>query len=243
MEKKGGYGLFISLAIFSLVIFLLDQKGGFSFFRQAIEVITSPAQSKLHNLVTPKLNENLAEAAERVRILKKLEKENEDLRLQLGQHLSQKDATLVLAHVLSTGRFFILDKGSEDAVEVGQSVVFKNMLVGKIVVANQKVSRVLLPTEKDSVLQVKIRETGAKGLVKGQGDSMILSEVILSENLSEGDTLETIGSVDEKGLGIRPHLFIGKVSQIRKSDNQLFWEAKVTPFLAYQDLENVFVIE
>lgn len=245
MEKKGGHGLFISLAIFSFLVFLLDRTGTFTFFRGALEGIISPIQRQVHKVSTQKRSGGESVVVERESLLKKLKKENEDLRLQLGivNPLTGGTQRLLLAHVLSTSRFFIIDKGSDDGVKMDQSVVFKNILVGRIIMVSQKVSRVLLPSEKDSVLQVKTSETGAKGLVKGQGDSIVLSEVILSEKLSEGDSLETIGSVNEKGLGIMPHLLIGKVSQIRKSDNQLFQEAKVVPFLAPYDLENVFIMQ
>lgn len=242
MGQKNTTAFFLTLLGFSLVIFLLDRNGALAFLHSAVEQIVSPGQRGFHSILLPKVDEKEADLAQAQSELKKLEKENEDLRSQLsiGNQVVQK---LLLAHVLSTGRFFVIDKGSDDGIEVGQSVAFKNILVGRIIGVSKHVSRVLLPSEKESVLQAASRETGAKGLIKGEGDDMVFSEVILSEKLTEGDTIETVGNVDEKGLGILPHLLIGKVGQVRKSDNQLFQEAKIVPLLELKNLEDVFVLE
>lgn len=251
MEQKQSSLLFAILFFFSLFIFILDRWGVFYGVRSLAEgilissqretrriVFSLPFVSNSNNAQFLEENQNLKE---RVSQLQKLEKENEDLRLQLGVAKSDSGQKLMLAHVLSATHYFIIDKGEDDGIRVGNTVVFKNILVGKVIIVSKKTSRVLLPLEKDSVIGVKAVQTGALGNVYGQNNEMILSEVTLPETLLPGDTLQTVGNVDETGLGIRPGLLIGKITQVHKSGN-LFQEAKIIPLIDYRSLQNVFII-
>ena len=70
----------------------------------------------------------------------------------------------------------------------------------------------------------------------------MFSEVILSEKLSEGDAILTIGDVNEEGFGIWPNLLIGTIEDVRQSNDPLYQEAKLVPLVDYKNLQNVFVI-
>lgn len=240
--KRNEITLFLILIAISVVLFLLDRSELLSSARTTIERIVMPAAVEVHKLATLGTVQSGELPQEKLAELDKLRKENEDLRQQLGIAKEKGSQKLMLAYVLSTSRFFTIDKGEDDGVAVGNIVVFKNILIGKVTVSSKRTSRILLPVEPDSVIEVKTLQTGARGLVKGKGENMILSDVILSENLSEGDSIATIGDVDEKGLGIRPGVLVGKIENIRKSENQLFQEATVVPHLEYKTLENVFVV-
>jgi rod shape-determining protein MreC len=242
MEKREGYGFFFTLVAFSLVLLLLDRNGFLSLLRTKVEGVSSPIEEKMHSIGQSPLNGGESATVAQESRLRELEKENADLRSQLGVTQGKAGGKLLLAHVLSTSRFFIVDKGAVDGVKIGQSAIIKDILIGRVLSVSGKVSRVLLSSEKDSVLQGETWETQARGLVRGEGDGMLFSDVLLTDKLAEGDTVETVGNVDEKGVGIRPHLLIGTVSQIRKSSNQLFWEAKIVPFIDFGKLEDVFVL-
>lgn len=239
--KRNETTLFLLLIAFSVVLFLLDRSGLLSSVRGVIERAVSPGAKEVHKLATGGRAQDSEIGQEKLQELAKLKKENEDLRLQLGIAKEGSAQKHTLAHVLSTSRFFIIDKGQDDDIALGNVVVFKNILIGKVIIMSKYTSRVLLPRDRESVIEVKTTQTGARGLIKGQGETMLLSEVILSENLTEGDTAATIGDIDEKGLGIRPGLLVGKIENIRKSENQLFQEATVVPLLDFKTLENVFV--
>lgn len=244
MEQKSTW-MFVTLIIISLIIFFLDRAGFLFTARGFLEGIIAPPAGEVHKIISTKTPEQKQVVLEEQQgEIEKLKKENEDLRLALG--IAKSDFghnKLMLAHVLSTSRAFIIDRGVDDGVRVGNTVVFKNIFVGKIINAGKKVSKVLLPTDSGSLLRARILQTKALGLLKGGGQEALFSEVILSENLTEGDTILTVGDVDEEELGIWPDLLVGTITHIRKSENQLFQEAKVLPFLDYSGLKNVFVVQ
>lgn len=251
MEKKTPTSLFLLLVIASFFLFVLDRWGVLWEIRGGIDATLSPSKRAVSGVVLSlpflsngritSLIDERNTLLGKLTTLEKLEKENEDLRMQLGIP-KERGQKLILAHVLSTTRFFIIDKGEEDDVRLGDTVTFKNIFVGKIVAVQKKTSRVMTPVEKESILGAKARQTGARGLVKGTADGMIFSEVILSEKLTENDTIATIGDLDEISGGIRPDLLIGTLLHIRKSEDQLFQEADIAPLIDYKTLQNVFVI-
>lgn len=250
-KKRNETALFLILIALAFVMFLLDRWGVFVGVRALIEDMLSPSRVSVQRIAfsipflshgrISSLEEERNALQEKLVTLEKLEKENEDLRLQLGIR-NDGGQKLMLAHVLSTGRFFIIDKGQDDGVRPGYTVTFKNILVGRIVSATKKTSRVLTPLEEESIISAKAGKTEARGLLKGKGDRMLFSEVTLSEHMVEADIIMTIGDVDEKGLGVRPDLLIGTLTAIRKSDDQLFQEATVVPLLDYKALQNIFVV-
>lgn len=233
--------VFVILIVFSLVLFFLDRGGALTNARAVLERVMTGPTLELGELVSKKEPQSPI-ALEELRLeLEQVKKENEALRLLLGVGKASQ-AKHLLSRVLSTSRGFIIDKGEEDTVAIGNTVVFKRVFVGKVISISKNVSRVLLPFEKDSVIEVKASKTGALGLAKGQGKQVVLSEVILSETLVEGDTVETIGNVDDKGLGVRPGLLVGKIEKVRKSSDPLYQEASIVPSIEYKDLQHVVVL-
>jgi len=230
--------LFIALFSFAFIVFFLDKTGILLGVRGIIEGILAPSQRAIQSALTNNSQESLTQ--EQLLELEKLKKENEDLRMQLGSKPTSQQ--LLPAHVLSSVRFFVVDRGSEDGVQVGNTVVFKNIYIGKIASMTERTARVLLPTDHESVFEAKTITGAALGLIKGQGDRAIFGEVTLSEDLKEDDGIVTVGNVNEAGLGIRGGLLVGKISQVRKSDDQLFQEALLVPLVEYKNLENVFII-
>lgn len=236
--QRNSTSLFISLLVFAGITFFLDRTGALLGVRGIIEGIFAPGQRTMQSILTRNPQEPLPQ--EQLLELEKLKRENEDLRMQLG--VTSRGQKLIEAHVLSSSRFFIVDKGSDDGVRVGNTVVFKNIYIGKVITVTARTSRVLLPIEKESILSAKTLVSGALGLVKGEGERAIFAEVTLSENLNENDSVITVGDVDEKGLGVRSGFLIGKVSEVRRSDDELFQQALLVPLIEYKNLENVFIL-
>jgi len=253
-QQKSPFGLFLTLITIAFVLFFLDKGGFLSFFRGGLGKVFSPVAYEIHSLNSfplfssgevKKLTDERNDLQGKVVELARLKKENEELRLQLdvlGVTPKIREKNLLSARVLSSSHFFIIDKGSNDGIKLNGSVIYKNVFVGKIVAVDKATSRVLLPTDEGSTIAVKTVENQAKGLVHLDNQDTILSEVTLSEKLSEGDALVTIGDLDEHGIGILPDLVVGKISQIHKSSDKLSQEAKFTPAVNYQNLTNVFVL-
>lgn len=250
MEQRNPTSLFITLFIIAAAFFFLDRGGFLAVPRSLFETILTGPSRNLHSAAiffpftsaqVKKLTDERNDLQSKLVDFEKIKKENDDLRLQLGIVHSSSGKEILLAHVLSSSHLFIIDKGADDGLKEGQSVVFKNIFIGKIVSVSKKTSRVLLPIEDESILAGKTLGSGALGLVKGKGGQATLSEVILSENLSAGDTVITTGSVNEEGIGIAPGLIVGKIEQMRKSDNGLYQEALLMPLIDYTSLTNVFI--
>ena len=167
-----------------------------------------------------------------------LEEENKALRQQLEAPLPAQMKFLP-AKTLGLTRYLILDKGQENGVFVGQSVVSGNFLVGKIITVTPRTSTVLLPTDSDSRIPVRTLKTAGLGLLTGEfGTKATLTKVLQSERLEKDDLLATTGEA-----GYQRDLLIGKIEKIEKNEVEPFQKAEVNLSLDYSRLENVFLIK
>ncbi len=177
--------------------------------------------------------------------------ENSKLRSQLAedqvlgiqyQKLSASTYQMILAKVISSGRYLIINKGSENGIKADEAVVFEDSLVGQIKQVSLKSSQVILPQDPDSKIAVFSQNTGgrAKGILLGQFSSDILMDKILhQENIAAGDIVYTEGTEDKLPRG----LIVGQVSRVFENTNGVFKQAQVKPLWDVADLDNVFVIE
>jgi len=181
----------------------------------------------------------------------KLIADNEALRDQF-QTASPRSANLVEADVVGAPGFvpglsfpetLILDIGTNDGVRVGDAVVYKNNLVGKITQASANLSSATLVTNSSSQFIAKTLETGASGVAKGQGGGeIILDNVVLSDNLKKGDLVLTTGAINLQNSGFPPDLTVGKIISISKNPSDLFQKAEIQPLIDFTNLQKVFVV-
>lgn len=204
--------------------------------------------------------------------IKKLEKENRELLQKLTDQESLKKENqalkdqfktdqikgynLIPVKIISMLKFvpgvskpeeFIIDKGIKNNIKVGQAVIFKNMILGKIVRVSNNVSAVSLISNPSFSFTVKTLplnkdEKGAQGIVKGEGNGGIfLENVILSEKIKTGDIVITKGDIDNKGIGYPADLIVGKITSVNKKPSSLFQSAKLEMLIDFSNLETVFV--
>lgn len=167
---------------------------------------------------------------------KSLEEENRALRRQLEAPLPPQMKFLP-AKTAGLARYLTIDKGEEDGVALGMSVVLENILVGKVVSLTPKTARVLLPTDPEAKIAARTLRTAARGLVKGEfGTKMILGEVLQAERLEEEDLVVTTGE------GYPRDLLIGKIGKVAKNEIEPFQQAEILPLLDYKKLVDVFVV-
>ncbi|MBI3558872.1 rod shape-determining protein MreC [Candidatus Gottesmanbacteria bacterium] len=239
---------FLILLISSFLIFFLDGKGYLNGVKGTVQIITLPVQysffaagqniknsfsfltfwksgeARIRNLELRNLELGAAKnEAER------LEKENKELKKQLGANIS-KNHVLLPAPVLGLDRYLQIGVGINDGVKEGMIVVYLDNLVGKIIRVLPRSSFVMLPTDPQSKIPVKIKE--ARGLVSGQfNSSQILDRVGQNEEINLGDLIFTLED-----------LVVGKVDKIISQQTDIFKKAIVKPILNYSDLTTVFVI-
>jgi rod shape-determining protein MreC len=141
----------------------------------------------------------------------------------------------------SNPTYLVIDKGSADGVKTGNAIILNNNLVGKVVLANASFSKVALVTSEGSFAAKTGKSGEILGVAKGDGNSILLDNVLLSQTLVKGDLVMTKGDLNEKGEGYPPDLVIGKIVSVDKKPSALFQKAEVQSFVNFKNLSTVFV--
>lgn len=174
--------------------------------------------------------------------LKELKKENEILREALNIGL-EKEFKLVLAEVI--GRdiaqdFILINKGLADGLSKNLPVITQQKtLVGKIDEVYKNFSKVMLISNKNSSFDVKISEKEIYGLSKGKGNFKVLLDLVPQDKeIKEGDLVLTtaLGGIFPNGL------LIGKIKEVKKSDVEPFQQAEINLSFDIKEIETLFVI-
>lgn len=252
--------VFFIFTFVSLIILVLSFGGHLKIVSQPLEKIASlighTVFTAFHKLPfvsesaqTKKLKDINLNLTNQLLEIEKLKKENSALRDQF-QTSNPKSYSLILANIIGSPSFipgitspsnFILDKGASDNISVGQAVVFKNNLVGKVIKTSSNLAKVEIIVNNSSSFTAKT-ENGALGVIKGDGRGMTFENVLLSENIKVGDIVTTKGDVSLKGVGYAPDLIVGKILSIDKNPSSLFQKARVESFVNFNKLSLVFII-
>lgn len=263
MKRRGSFfPVFFVFVLLTLFLFTLEKAGFLNYVKSPFEKIFSSLQSININIFN-----GLTGFGENKEIAD-LKKENRELLIKLvDQNILQKDVAalkdqfeisnppsknLIPAKVvgllgfvpgISKPESIIIDKGKSDNLKTGQAVIFKDNVVGKITNVSRNLSRVTLVTNNSFSLTVKTLETGAMGVIKGQGNGeLLLDNVILSENLKNGDLVVSTGNIETNGLGFPPDLIAGKILSVEKKSSALFQTARVESMLDFSKLTTVFIV-
>lgn len=239
-----------ALTVFFIFLFISDTKG-------YIQTIFSTPQTlslhifKLFSLPQENIRKENVSLTIQLAKLDLIKADNASLRDQFQtSYPSQKN--LLPAEIVGMPSFFpgvsmpeeyIVHVGKKDRVFLNAPVVFKDNLIGEVVLMQDHFSKVLLVSNKSTSFSAKTSETGATGIIRGEGNgSIIIDNVLLSDTLKVGDVVVTSGEVDINGKGFPPNLIIGKITSIEKNPSNLFQKASVAPLVDYSRLTNVFVL-
>jgi rod shape-determining protein MreC len=126
-----------------------------------------------------------------------------------------------------TRQRLVLDAGSRDGVQVGQSVIDAGGLLGQIIAVDAGTATVLLITDPDHAVPVVVARSGVRLVAygKGRSDRMELVNIPLSSDVRPGDAIVT------SGLGGRfPAGFpVGTVQSLRPDDSRAFLVGALKP--------------
>jgi len=259
-QRERFFFVFFVFILISVVIFLLSLGGHLKLVASILEKRTSQIQgitfSIFHKLPvvsesvkTKKQKDTNLDLIKQLLEIEKLKKENSALRDQF-QTPNPKSYNLLPAQIIGAPSFipgitiptnFILDKGEEDKVKVGYTVVFKNNLIGKVVKMSPNLAKVELIVNNSSSFTAKT-QNGSLGVTKGDGKTMILDNVLLSDNIKVGDIVTTKGDIDLKGIGYPSDLIVGKIMSVDKNPSALWQKARVESFVDFNKLSAVFII-
>ncbi len=135
-----------------------------------------------------------------------------------------------------------LDRGERDLVRAGMPVLSVDGLVGQIRRASGHWADVTLVVDQQSAVDVVVRRTGARGMLRGTGDSD--RYVCQIEYLERTDEVEVGDEVYTSGMGQRfpAAILVGRVSRVERKEYGLYQEAEVTPAVQFSALEEVLIL-
>ncbi|MSP15442.1 MAG: rod shape-determining protein MreC [Myxococcales bacterium] len=167
---------------------------------------------------------------------------------ELAGFRRQLPADTIGAHVVAAAtdpRFRVtritLDRGAAE-LKPGMPVLARGAVVGRILRAWDSAADVLLAVDPRSEIDVIVRRTGARGLLRGIGDGTSygcrVEYVRRSEEVQEGDVVETSGL----GGAFPPGLTVGRVIRVVKGEFGLYQEVDVEPAVELSRLRSVLVV-
>lgn len=199
--------------------------------------------------------------------IKSLKKENEQLRetnaklmLQLSklreaaivndelkEMLALKDTSgfpLISASVVSKSFSRVqgtitLNVGSSDSVKVGMPVITDKGLVGIIYSVSSKYSIVRTLQNVDLKITVKDERTRENGLMKWNGEKLVIINVPKTYQIKKGDRIVT----SELSSLVPFPIPVGVAAGSNNVETGIFNEIQVIPFVDFTKVENVFVLK
>lgn len=165
----------------------------------------------------------------------RLEQENEDLRALLDATKQQADATVTSRVIGEPGgpflRAVLVDAGRNDGVSEYQPVMDARGLVGRVVTAGRRSSRVLLLSDLNSRVPVRVGVADYRGVLEGDNSGFPkLSFLPFGAEVSVGDRILTSGdgrvyppdlpvgeivSVEEKGARVQLYSDLSRLTFVR----------------------------
>ena len=215
--------------------------------------------------------QRLTEEVKQLRIendaVERLYEENARLRQMLALK-KMPSFELVAAEVIGreTATWYhtiIIDKGSEHGLKENDPVIIDSGLVGKVALAAEKTSTVLLLTDEACKVTARVMGTDQRGVLQGQGNRNVVDnrEIMMGQGTVSGERgginnqptlrlryldktspitpgMDVISS--GQGLIFPPNLALGKIKSVHPGD--ITTEAEIEPSVDFSNLDFVFAI-
>lgn len=254
--------VFLALLFFGIFLALFDILNFLNPVKSLLQTFTIPIQYGFYKTGT-----NIAKQFEFIVLSRKASQENKALSEQLAVVLSENANlrkrlaetqgfleqensldpqiyNMVAARPIgvSSGRFLIIDKGSNDNLKINFPVVYKDNYIGIIKEISPKQSKIMLSSDPDSKISVFTSNVDgkARGVLFGQfGSELLLDKVLHREPIQINDLVYTEGVEENLPRG----LILGSVVEVIDKPNEVFKQAKVKPIFEIDNLDVVFVIK
>ena len=159
-----------------------------------------------------------------------MRRENQELRklaeLPLTQSLPGVDAEVIAG---SPGNFestVTLDRGSDVGIATGMPVVTGDGLVGRVVQASRKRATVLLLTDPNSGVAVRLEKSGGTGVASGRAGSKLLGLDFVNPTFKVTKN-ELVSTADSSVYP--PNIPVGRVASVRTSPGAIEQTILVQP--------------
>ena len=168
------------------------------------------------------------------------------LQLRRGMTFETLPTAVIARESSEARRVIVIDRGSDDSVEVGHVVVGSGgALAGRIVDVGPNFARVVLISDSTSTVIGQLLGTAATGRVVGQlGGALVMDDVDSTADVQIGEEVYTAGI--ELGGGIRsPYpkgLLIGRVIDVKRDPNEVVQTVYLEPAADLDRIEFALVI-
>ena len=153
---------------------------------------------------------------------------------------------LNLAQVIGTDtnllkQIVVLNKGAQAGVQVGQTVIDEDGILGQIINVYPNTSRLLLITDEQQSVAVTVKRTGQRAIVTGEGiqTSLRLNYVFKSSDVRVGDELVSSGLGGRMPAGYR----VGRIANIKDTQADNFRSIEVRPAANFIDNAYVLILQ
>ncbi|MDP4093342.1 MAG: rod shape-determining protein MreC [Bacillota bacterium] len=260
--------LLITVFIFILMGVTAKQNSKLNWFSNTINVIFSPVE-KFFSGIGDKIGSGLSyfgdvkevkkENAKLKSDIDKLEKDTADLErykqendrlreaLNLKNQFNQYDSIGGNVIAKDPGNWFdifTVDAGTKDGVGNNYPVIAGSGLVGRVLNAGFISSKIMTIIDVDSTVSGMLTKTGDQVIIKGdlslkEQGLCRMDYIPTDEDISVGDSVVTsgIGGYYPKGI------FIGKIKEIRQTNNEFTRYAIIEPVVDFKRLEEVFILK
>lgn len=188
----------------------------------------SEAQLRRENTA---MRAELSQANVRLQKLSELSAENTRLRGLLDTPLII-DGRMEIAEVIGTDpdplrHIIVINRGSLNQLKVGQTVLDDKGIVGQIISVSPRSSRVMLLSDKEHALSVRLERSGMRAIVSGTGDLGLLKMeyVPTSADIKVGEKVYSSGL----GAHFPAGYLVGTVAKVRRHNSGEFAQIDVIP--------------
>jgi len=188
----------------------------------------SEAQLRRENTA---MQAELLQAQVRLQKIAELSAENTRLRGLLDTPLIL-DGRMEIAEVIGTDadplrHIIVINRGSNNKLKVGQTVLDDMGIMGQIIDVYPHSSRVMLLSDKEHSLSVRLEHTGMRAIVSGTGDlgRLKMEYVPTSANIKVGEKVYSSGLGQHFPAGY----LVGTVSNVKRHNSGEFAQIDVTP--------------
>lgn len=156
------------------------------------------------------------------------------------------DYQLHLAQVIGTDtnplkQIVVLDKGANDGVQIGQTVIDEKGVLGQIINTYPNTSRLLLITDEQQSVSVIVARTGQRAMVTGGGKigELTLDYIFKTADVAEGDELISSGLGDRIPAGYK----VGTIRAIDTTRTDNFADITVAPAANFLNSSYVLILQ
>lgn len=264
LQKNIKWGTMIALVAVAVLFSVLDSTNNIGRFLDvvrnpltAVSTLTTNSTDTAIGFASGPLNLTSARAEidDLQARVNELERENEQLReieseYQLLQNLFNRAsqapnierliATVIGRDPSASVQSFLIDRGKNDGVQVGMPVESARGLVGQVFRTTNDAAQVVLISDSASSIPVRLGSSRATGLLRGGGlgSPMVIDWIDLKYEIEVGEVVLTSGL----GGKFPQDVVVGRVSEVDRSEADLFQRAFVQAAVDFSALEMVFVI-